>query len=85
MTLDSAELHEPALILHHDEDAEVYLNGQRAVSASGYTTSYETFPVAKAAAAALNKGANVIAIHCRQTRGGQYIDVGLVDTLPPKE
>ncbi|MDD4266895.1 MAG: glycoside hydrolase family 2 TIM barrel-domain containing protein [Pirellulales bacterium] len=85
VTLDSAELHEPALIVHHDEDAEVYMNGQRALSASGYTTGYETFSVAQDAAGALRRGANVIAIHCRQTQGGQYIDVGLVDTLPPQE
>lgn len=55
------------------------------MSASGYTTGYETFSVAQDAAGAVRRGANVIAIHCRQTQGGQYIDVGLVDTLPPQE
>jgi hypothetical protein len=38
--------------------------------------------MSKAARAALRKGRNIIAVHCRQQQGGQYIDVGLVDVLP---
>jgi hypothetical protein len=65
--------------MHHDEDAEVYINGVLAASADGFTTSYEEFPLSEAARAALRAGTNVIAIHCRQTRGGQYIDAGIVE------
>ena len=65
--------------LHHDEDVEVYLNGVLALKTSGFITHYETFPLTPEGAAALRPGKNVIAIHCHQTMGGQYVDFGLVD------
>lgn len=65
--------------LHHDEDAEVYVNGVLAIKASGFTSGYNVFPLAPDARAALKAGKNLIAIHCHQTIGGQYVDFGLVD------
>lgn len=70
------------LSMYHDEDAEVYLNGVPAVKASGYTTAYRTFDLTPEARAALKAGTNTIAIHCRQTRGGQGVDAGLFTNTP---
>ena len=67
-----------ALSIHHDEDAEVYLNGTLLAAVKGYTTDYNVVPLdEKTLAAALKEGENVLAVHCHQTGGGQYIDVGL--------
>jgi hypothetical protein len=65
--------------LHHDEDAEVYINGVLALKTSGFIVNYDAFPLTAAGKAALKPGRNVIAIHCHQTTGGQYVDFGLVD------
>ncbi len=63
------------LRLYHDEDCVVYINGTEVARLNGYSTSYLNLPLAKQGA--LVKGKNVIAIHCKQTGGGQFIDAGV--------
>ncbi len=68
-----------ALRIHHDEDAVVFLNGRRVGQYPGYTTEYQSIEIDSEA---LRSGRNLLAIHCEQTKGGQYIDVG-IDVIVP--
>jgi len=66
------------LLIHHDEDCEVYLNNISAATLTGYTTNYTIEPISSSAKNALVPNSlNTIAIHCNQTIGGQYIDAGI--------
>nr|WP_303652707.1 sugar-binding domain-containing protein [Paludisphaera mucosa] len=67
------------LSIHHDDEAEVFLNGKSVAKLGKWTSSYEFVPLAADAAQALKAGKNVVAVSCHQDRGGQYIDVGLVE------
>ena len=67
-----------AVRIHHDEDAIVYLNGEKILDTTWYITGYEPHDATAALKRALKKGRNVLAVTCRQTSGGQYIDVGIV-------
>ncbi|RIK75551.1 MAG: beta-galactosidase [Planctomycetota bacterium] len=67
--------------IHHDENAEIYLNGVLSGKTEGYTTEYIELELDAKGREALKQGENTIAVHCRQTGGGQYIDVGLVEVI----
>ena len=46
---------------------------------NSYTTTYTEVPFMPGKASTLKAGENTLAIHCKQTMGGQYIDAGLVN------
>jgi ribosomal protein S19 len=75
--LDKVDLRFAALNVHHDEDAEVYVNGQKVASFANFTTDYITHEATEALRKALKPGENTLAVHCRQRVGGQFIDVGI--------
>jgi len=83
--LADSKLDRTHLSIHHDEDAEVYINGQLVAELKGYTTNYAQIALDAKALKALKPGANCIAVHCHQVQGGQYIDVGLVSVVEQTE
>jgi hypothetical protein len=71
-----------ALNVYFDEDIEVFINGVRAAAAGGFVTDLSLVPLLPEGKAALKPGKNLIAVHCKQTSGGQYLDLGIVDVKP---
>lgn len=67
--------------MHHDDDAEVYIDGKEAVRASGYLSSYVYFKVPQSISNHLEPGKHTVAVHCHQIKGGQFIDVGIYRAL----
>lgn len=66
------------LEVHHDEDCEIYVNGKLLWREGGYLTRYKTVRLPPEQIALFREGENTIAVHCRQTVGGQFVDVGFI-------
>lgn len=75
--LENRKEGELKLLMHHDEDAKVYINGVLAVSVTGYTTNFNLIDMRPEAVATLKPRGNTLAVHCKNRTGGQFIDVGL--------
>ncbi len=75
---DSGEPSQMALVIFYDEDTEIYLNGHRIFEIRGFVNSYTMLDVTQAAKPWIKQGLNTLAVHTRQTGGGQYIDLALL-------
>lgn len=74
----NAAMETAALVMHHDEDVEIFLNGKKICAQERWNDRYEAFDVTQALKAALADGKNIIAVHVRQTSGGQFFDMALL-------
>ncbi|MBC3540030.1 glutaminase domain-containing protein [Rufibacter sediminis] len=77
-SLDDAGTENLYLKLSHDDNVEVYLNGEEVYRLSGWTHKYEYIPLPAAIAKKLKKEGNVLAIHVANTAGGRWLDAGIV-------
>src|SRR5687768_4565160 len=62
------------LKLNHDDNIEVYLNGEKIYDREGWVHKYIYIPVTDAIKQKLKKGTNTLAIHIANTAGGQWLD-----------
>ncbi|MEY4570028.1 MAG: Evolved beta-galactosidase subunit alpha [Verrucomicrobiota bacterium] len=77
-TLTASQLPNLRFSVFHDEAAEIYINGVLAATIGGNNSNYALFALTTAGQnAILSNATNVLAVHCHQTSGGQFIDVGL--------
>ena len=66
------------LVIHYDNDTEVYLNGQLLWQGEGWNDGYAGFDVSEAFRKQARPGANTLAVHCTQHTGGQFIDLAVL-------
>ncbi|MET4080938.1 hypothetical protein ABIB40_000883 [Pedobacter sp. UYP30] len=69
------------LKLNHDDNVEVFLNGNKIYKKQGWTQGFEMIPLGRAEAGYLKDGKNVLAIHLMNSAGGRYLDFGLVEKI----
>jgi hypothetical protein len=80
--LPQAALTNPHLRVFHDDDAEVYVNGQQIATLPGAVNGYSYVRLDAAGKALLKPGgSNTLAVHVKQVRGGQFADAGIVDVI----
>ena len=80
-TLPTTNIDNLLLKLQHDDNVEVYLNGEKIHSHVGWLNKFRYYPLK----ANLRSGENVLAIHCANTAGGAWLDAGLVTELIDKQ
>ena len=67
------------LKIMHDDDVEVYLNGEKIYDCQCFVGKFIYLPVDNKL---LKKGQNILAIHVKNNTGGQFIDAGLAYEKP---
>ena len=72
-------------LVNHDEDVDIYVDGVFAASEPGFVGAYAPIAISAEAKALLLPGKKVLlAAHCHQTEGGQYLDIGLCKVVESK-
>ena len=84
--LPAGKMTEPYLKLSHDDDVQAYLNGELLYECEECWTDPDDFRyyrLSDAAVKGMKKKGNVLAVHVKNNRGGQWLNAGLVDLVKP--
>ena len=64
--------------LRHDDNVKVFVNGIQIYDFAGWQHSFKYIPLTDEALKTLKPSGNVLAIHVKNTAGGQWLDAGVV-------
>jgi hypothetical protein len=79
--INTTDLSKLFLKIQHDDNVEVYINGESVFKTKGWTGKYIYLPINDDVKAKLKQGKNVLAIHIANTAGGQWLDAGIVQEV----
>ena len=79
--LNTTHFNKLFLKLKHDDNIEVYLNGNKVYEKIGWIDKFEYIPLSETN---LKKGKNILAIHISNTAGGSFLDAGIVNEPVPE-
>ena len=65
--------------LRHDDDVEVFINGEKVYAYKGWTDKFVYVPVPNDIRKKIKKGANILAVHVTNTGGGSWLDAGIAE------
>lgn len=68
---------EPVIKITHNDDYEIYVNGELLINEEGYMGEYKYIKFNEDKAPLFKKGKNLIAVHCKNKGGDQHIAMGL--------
>ena len=74
---DGAALRHGAVVIRHNDNTEIYINGQKILGVRG-SQGYYLCLVTEQLQQALKKGANTIAVHSHEGGKGQFIDLAIL-------
>ncbi|UGU14915.1 DUF4965 domain-containing protein [Sinomicrobium kalidii] len=73
------------LKLHHDDNVKVYINGDMVYECECWNNESEYYEIPDRIRKKLKKKGNVMAVHVRNTAGGQWLDAGIAEKIEPKD
>ncbi len=76
-TYDGGALKHGAVVIRHNDNTEIYINGEKIVGVRG-SKGYYMILVTEKLKKALKKGENTIAVHSHEGGRGQFIDLALL-------
>ncbi|GAB3651373.1 DUF4965 domain-containing protein [Echinicola sediminis] len=67
------------LKIRHDDNIEVFLNGERVYELEGWLNRFEYVEIPQSVKQKLRKKDNVLAVHIKNTAGDRWLDLGLAE------
>ncbi len=69
------------LVIRHDDNATVYLNGEEVYNVQKFVGEFAYVPISDALKNKLKKGENFLAVHAENTGGPSFVDFGLEEEV----